>query len=80
VKIWPGLAPKEYSINTNVLLQVPRIGSYLSRRSSPKPRAAARWPGGSSCGHLRMVVWNEEREESRPVVLVAYGKSCLEYD
>src|SRR6516164_8327212 len=36
VKTWPGLAPKEYSIDTNVLLQVPRIESYLSRRTSPK--------------------------------------------
>src|SRR5262249_21121909 len=60
VKIWSGLAPKEYSIDTNVLLRVPPIGSYLSRRPSPKPRAAARWPGGSSCGHLRIVVWNDQ--------------------
>src|SRR6516162_11462855 len=36
VKTWPGLALKEYSIDTNVLLQVPRIESYLSRRTSPK--------------------------------------------
>jgi hypothetical protein len=68
VKTWPGLAPREYSIDTTRYCRSHELGLiYLGElRRSESWRTT---PGGSSCGHPRMVVWNEEGQESRPVFL-----------
>ena len=80
VKTWPGLAPKEYSIDTNVLLQVPRIESYLSRRTSPKRELPHDGQEGLRADTRG---WSSGTKRDRKVTLfflVAQGMSCLEYD
>jgi Low molecular weight phosphotyrosine protein phosphatase len=41
---------------------------------SPKQRAVAQWPGGSPGGHLKVVVFNEQRQGNRPIPFEAHGK------
>ena len=68
VKIWPGLASKEYSINTNLLLQVHELGPiYLGEfcQCRELPHDCQEGLRADTCGG----VCNEERQESRRVFL-----------